>query len=199
MKLRLLIGLSLLFLLVGCASDSAEMPNRKQLAEADSGVLLIALTRTGDMKGQLRYTFEALPSRFYGMTDMKKPETGTLVLDATSEESDYSGVTGRLLNVALPAGDYRITGWELSHWTGSRRSVQPLDIRFRVYPKRYTYAGELRMSITPAPVEDVFVRVKGAAERDMRWLQMRYPEFDFTRFTVSTMETHLPSALVEGE
>lgn len=199
MKLGPFVGLLLLFLLAGCASDAMDMPDRKQLAKNNTGVLLVALTRTGDMKGQLSYTFESLPDTPFSMSRMTTPEAGELVLDATPDESDYPEITGRLITVTLPAGDYRITGWQLSHWTGSRASSKPMDIRFRVYPERYTYAGELRMMVPPAPVNDVFVRVKGAAERDIRWLQRRYADFDFNRFTVSTMQTYLPSALAEED
>ncbi|MCO4759054.1 MAG: hypothetical protein KC477_13615, partial [Oceanospirillaceae bacterium] len=125
--------------------------------------------------------------------EMKASQSGAI-------RSDYRSVEGNLMFVELPAGDYRITGWQLKRWLTTRESPVPLDIRFRVYPGRFTYAGELNLDtadqlILEEGASAVVVQVKGAAERDIQHIQQYHPQVDFLRFRMHQMRMSIPSGL----
>ncbi|WP_372831959.1 hypothetical protein [Pontibacterium sp.] len=177
---------------VGCSTGNIT-PELSASTQRDVGVAVLALTKSGGDPWQVAYRYEQIDGDVTGLLEMKADQDGTI-------HSDYNSVQGNLTFVELPAGDYRITGWQLRRWLTTRESSVPLDIRFRVYPGRFTYAGELNLDtadqrILEAGVTAVVVQVKGAAERDIQHIQQYHPQVDFLRFRMHQMRISIPSGL----
>lgn len=155
----------------------------------------MALTKSGFDPWQVSYSFEQVDGNYRGKLEIESEMDGRI-------HSDYPQLKGNLKMIELPAGDYRITGWELRRWMTVRRSNAPLDIRFRVYPKKYTYAGELNLNTGNARIQavgsrGVSLQIKAGAERDIQLIQRNYPDVDFRRFRIRQMEFRTPAASLQ--
>ena len=183
------ICLSLVALIAACSSVQ-QTPQVLNSARPNTGVAVLALTKSGFDPWQVSYSFEQVDGDYRGKLEIESEMDGRI-------HSDYPQLQGNLKMVELPAGDYRITGWELRRWMTVRRSVLPLDIRFRVYPKKYTYAGELNLDTGNARILEVgsagvSLQVKAGAERDILYIQRNHPDVDFRRFRIRQMEFRQP-------
>lgn len=181
--------LSLVALIAACSSVQ-QAPEAFNSSRSNTGVAVIALTKSGVDPWQVSYSFEQIDGDYRGKLSIESEMDGRI-------HSDYAQLSGNLKMVELPAGDYRITGWELRRWMTVRRSGIPLDIRFRVYPHKYTYAGELNLDTGDARIADVgsagvSVQVKAGAERDILHIQSNHPNVDFRRFRIRQMEFYPP-------
>lgn len=181
--------LSLVALIAACSSVQ-QTPEAFDSSRSNMGVAVIALTKSGFDPWQVSYSIEQLNGDYRGKLKIESEMDGRI-------HSDYTGLKGNLKMLELPAGDYRITGWELRRWMTVRRSVIPLDIRFRVYPQKHTYAGELNLDTGNARILEVgaagvSLQVKAGAERDIQHIQQHYPEFDFRRLRIRQMEFRQP-------
>jgi hypothetical protein len=67
----------------------------------------------------------------------------TPFLKETDEELKERGGT---INIELPAGEYRIVGWEVRRAQTTYRSTRPYEIPFVVDPGKTTYIGNLHFS-----------------------------------------------------
>lgn len=192
MLIRLICLVFAVAAMTGC-STSNTVPEISASSERDLGVAVIALTKSGIDPWKVTYRYEQIGGDLTGMVEMKADQDGTI-------RSEYRRIQGNLTFTELPAGDYRITGWQLSRWLTTRKSVVPLDVRFRVYPRRFTYAGELNLDtadqlILETGTSAVSVQVKGAAERDIQHIQQYHPQVDFSRFRMHQMRFGIPSGL----
>lgn len=188
------ICLSLVALIAACSSVQ---PSSQALdgSRPNTGVAVMALTKSGFDPWIVSYSFEQIGGDYRGTLEIESEMDGRI-------HSDYPQLQGNLKLIELPAGDYRITAWELRRWMTVRRSNVPLDIRFRVYPEKYTYAGELNLDTGNARILEegssgVSLRVKAGAERDIQYIQRNHPGVDFRRFRIRQMEFHLPTATVQ--
>ncbi len=188
------ICLSLVALIAACSSVQ-QTPRVLNSARPNTGVAVMALTKSGFDPWQVSYSFEQVDGDYRGKLEIESEMDGRIL-------SDYAQLQGNLKMVELPAGDYRITGWELRRWMTVRRSTVPLNIRFRVYPKKYTYAGELNLDTGNARILEVgsarvSLQVKAGAERDIQHIQRNYPDVDFRHFRIRQMEFRIPAASVQ--
>lgn len=189
MLIRLICLMLATVILTGCATGNTDADISTPLKK-DRGIAIVSLTKSGLEAWQVIYHYEQINGDL----------SGTLMIDADLDgniESDYVSVQGNLKLLELPAGDFRITRWQLKRWGVTRKSAVPLDIRFRVYPGKFTYAGELNLDTANQRIQDVgsvgvAVQVKGAAERDIRYIQLHYPQVDFTRFRMRPMQMKSP-------
>lgn len=188
------VCLSLVAMVAAC-SPVQQAPQAFNSSRPNTGVAVIALTKSGFDPWQVSYLFEQIDGDYHGKLEIESDMDGRI-------HSDYPQLQGNLKMVELPAGDYRITGWELRRWMTVRRSNTPLDVRFRVYPDKYTYAGELNLDtgnvrILETGSAGVSVRVKAGAERDIQHIQRNHPDIDFRRFRIRQMEFRLPATAVQ--
>ena len=192
MLIRLICLVFVMAVATGCSTSNI-VPEISASTKRDVGVAVIALTKSGIDPWKVAYRYEQIGGDLTGVMEIKADQGGTI-------RSDYRDIQGNLTFIKLPAGDYRITKWQLQRWLTTRESSVPLDIRFRVYPGRFTYAGELNLDtgnqfILEAGASAVTVQVKGAAERDIQHIQQYHPQVDFLRFRMHQMRINTPSGL----
>lgn len=182
------VCLSLAALLAACSSVENAPGALNGLRSTNNGIAVIALTKSGVDPWQVSYSYEQIGGTHRGKLSIESDMDGRI-------HSDYPQLKGNLKMLDLPAGDYRITAWELRRWMTTRSSVVPLDIRFRVYPGKYTYAGELNLDTGEASVVDagpaaVRLNIRAGAERDIQHIQHHYPDIDFRQFRIRQMAFH---------
>jgi hypothetical protein len=176
-----LLSLALLLGLQACAQSAAEKPEFSFSPGRGTGVIVGSVTESYQASYGTTLTIE-----FEQVGGTRKGSIFTTSVLMTATDNDFkqvSGLRGTVYAVELPAGEYKMTGWEFKWGTVTVEPAQQRPIAFTVLPNEVAYLGnvhatlsESRVPIIGAPrIDAAAIGIRDEGERDAAVVRRKYP------------------------
>lgn len=163
-------------LLAGCAVQNIS-PSYNFSSSSGKGVLLASLTFSGNEYGLMQYHVRSLFGQSNSIDLAANPTN--MVLDwGIGSTNVGNGLTGRVIAIELPAGEYEFSGWMMSSRARALTSTKNLDFKFKIVPGKAVYAGSFHTQLFNDP-KVAKVRYKtiraDLRSRDLEIVRKRFP------------------------